>query len=57
MSEFTYTVFQVVASMAGALLALFVGVIAMALALDTSTLPGQSSNAPQDSDSGYQRAA
>ena len=57
MSEFTYTVFEVVASMAGALLALFVGVIAMAVALDTSTLPGQSSNAPQDSDSEYQRAA
>ena len=37
MGDFTYTVFVIVASMAGTLLALFVGVVAAALMLDTST--------------------
>jgi hypothetical protein len=57
MSEFTYTVFLVVASIAGALVSLFVGVIALALALDTSTVPGARSAAPTDSHDEYQRAA
>jgi hypothetical protein len=37
MSEFTYMVFIVVASMAGALISLFVGVIASALLADWSS--------------------
>ena len=57
MSEFTYTVYVVVASMAGALISLFVGVIAVALALDTSTVPGASARPHADSGAEYQQAA
>ena len=57
MSEFTYTVFIVVASMTGGLITLFIGVIALAMALDTSTVPSERSVSPADSHGEYQRAA
>lgn len=57
MSEFTYTVFVVVASMAGALMALFIGVIGLALGLDTSTFPGTTARPHTDSPGEYQQAA
>lgn len=57
MSEFTYTVFIVVASIAGALISLFVGVIATALLLNSSTVPTTRSTTHSDSPVEHRKAA
>jgi hypothetical protein len=54
MSEFTYTVFIVVASIAGALISLFVGVIASALFFDSSN---EREHSRTDSHGEYRTAA
>ena len=57
MSEFTYMVFTVVASMSGAMLCLFVGVIAAALLLDSSTASRPHSEPVADTRLEYDKAA